>query len=410
MNLFYIKIHYLNLFLFSYLFFNKNYFENSGMVDEYLTKLNSKQFNDLLKSPNVDYNNYGTEISTYTNNFKSPLKKLSQNIFVMPSSRKMECKTSIDLSKKMKIKQSSKIFLSLSENANDSKISSDQMDSDNDSEISEDQLNNNTIVSRPKQEKDILINSVNEKSEKDIIFEDYYKKFYMPSCDNVTGCYDLYVTNCLKMISVFDPQYSFDSKVFEIKESINKSLNFTNKPLLILDLDETLIHSDLECKFVAHDEYIETESGIIPINIRPNLYEFLDFCALHFDLVIYTASCSDYADPILDYIEKNKKYFMKRFYREHCICYRNLYLKDLSIFNKPLNQILIVDNCIFSFAYYLSNGVLITSFYNDVEDLDLLSLIEFFKSSILNTPDVRVELEATFEFKKIYNNLINVNI
>ena len=378
------------------------------MVEENFTKLNSKQFTDLLKSPNVEYYNYGTEISTYTNNFKSPLKKLSQNIFVLPSSRKLECKTSIDLIKKMKIKQSSKKFLSLSENANESKSSHEQTESDNDSEVSEEQYNNN-LVSRTK-EKDNVMSVITEKSDKEKLFEEYYKKFYMPSCDNVTGCYDLYVTNCLKMISVFDSQSSFDSKVFEIKESISKSLNFTNKPLLILDLDETLIHSDLECKFVAHDEYIETESGIIPINIRPNLYEFLDFCAVNFDLVIYTASCADYADPILDYIEKNKKYFMKRFYREHCILYRNLYLKDLSVFNKPLNQVLIVDNCIFSFAYYLSNGVLITSFYNDVEDLDLLSLIEFFKSSIINTPDVRVELESTFEFKKIYNNLINVNI
>lgn len=386
------------------------------MVDEYLTKLNSKQFTDILKSPNIDYTNYGTEISTYTNNFKSPLKKLSQNILYMPSSRKLECKTSIDLMKKMKIKQSSKKFLSLSENANETKISEVQIDSDNDSEISEDLHNNNIIVSRSKQDndkdkdKDNLINTLMEKSHKDKLFEDYYKKFYMPSCDNISGCYDLYVTNCLKMISVFDPQQSFDNKVFEIKENISKSLILSNKPLLILDLDETLIHSDLECKFVAHDEYIETDSGIIPINIRPNLFEFLDFCEVHFDLVIYTASCADYADPILDYLEKSKKYFKKRFYREHCICYRNLYLKDLSIFNKPLNQTLIVDNCIFSFAYYLSNGVLITSFYNDVEDLDLLSLIEFFKSSILNCPDVRTELENTFEFKKIYNNLINVNI
>lgn len=376
------------------------------MVDEDLTNLNSKHFNDLLKSPNIDYYNYGTEISTYTRGFKSPLVKLSQNILYMPSSRKYECRTSIDLSKKIKIKQSSKKFLSLSENANESRESKDQVESDNDSEISED-LHNNNLISR---KLDNLVIGSLEKSEKEKLFEEYHKKFYMSSSDNISGCYDLYVTNCLKMISVFDPVQAFENRVFEIKESISKSLSLTNKPLLILDLDETLIHSDLECKFVAHDEYIETESGIIPINIRPNLYEFLDFCAVHFDLVIYTASCSDYADPILDYIEKNKKYFSKRFYREHCICYHNLYLKDLSIFSKPLNQILIVDNCLFSFAYYLNNGVLITSFYNDVEDLDLLSLIEFFKSSILNCTDVRVELENTFEFKKIYNNLINVNI
>jgi Dullard-like phosphatase family protein len=397
------------------------------MVDKDINKFYSKKINELSISPNLEkvYYNYGTDISTYTDNFKSPLKKLSQNILSIPSSRKPEYKTSIDLIQKLRIKQSSKKLLSLSENSCSNHLSK-EVDSDNDSDY-EDLLDGYLISSRSKakgksEEKldkqenldnnndNNLISSTVNKSDKDKLFEEYYKKFYMPASENIPGCYDLYITNCLKMISVFEQQQSFENRVLEIKETIGSSIIWSNKPLLILDLDETLIHSDLECKFVAHDIYIETDSGIIPVNIRPNLFEFLDFCVDHFDLVIYTASCSDYADPILDYLEKDKKYFKRRFYREHCILYRNLYLKDLSIFNKPLTQTLIVDNCIFSFAYYLSNGVLITSFYNDAEDLDLLSLVEFFKSSILNCPDVRIELESTFEFNKIYNNLINVNV
>jgi CTD small phosphatase-like protein 2 len=165
-------------------------------------------------------------------------------------------------------------------------------------------------------------------------------------------------------------------------------------------------------KYDKHDKYLEITCGVIPLNIRPHIYDFLDYCLEYFEMAIYTASCSDYADPILDYIEQigGKKYFKYRFYREHCIYYKSLFIKDLSIFGKPMDQIIIVDNCLFSFAHYLDNGVLITSFYEDEEDLDLLSIIEFFKSSILDTDstDVREVIKNTFEFSNIFSNLKNI--
>ena len=246
-------------------------------------------------------------------------------------------------------------------------------------------------------------------------FEFQFKKYYMGTNENVSGLYDLYVTNCIKLITYIDSIDYFMPKIEEIKQSIqsinNKKLEFSqDKPLLILDLDETLIHSDLEMKFEKHDKYLEISTGVIPLNIRPHIYDFLDYCLEYFEIAIYTASCSDYADPIIDYIEneKGKKYFKYRFYREHCIYYKSLFLKDLSIFGKPMSQIIIIDNCLFSFAHYLDNGVLITSYYEDEEDLDLLSIIEFLKSSILESTDVRYVIKNTFEFSSMFKNLKNM--
>lgn len=246
-------------------------------------------------------------------------------------------------------------------------------------------------------------------------FDEQFRKYYMGSTENVAGLYDLYVTNCIKLISYIDSKESFMSRIEEIRQSINNNMKLEfskDKPLLILDLDETLIHSDLEMKYEKHDKYLEISSGVIPLNIRPHIYDFLDYCFEYFEMAIYTASCSDYADPILDYIEqeKGKKYFKYRFYREHCIYYKNLFLKDLSIFGKSMDQIIIVDNCLFSFAHYLDNGILVTSFYEDEEDLDLLSIIEFFKSSILDadSTDVRDVIKNTFEFSNIYQKIKNI--
>ena len=353
---------------------------------------NSETKYEPKKNFKPDFSQYMTEQATIYRK-KSPLNKLSINI----KPNKLKNKTSIELDKFNNIKKFSQKLIEKSENINDSKII-DDAESDHDSDTGDD-----------KNEKEInfLLNKdlLNQNKKK---FEQLYPKYYMPSSENISGNYDMYVTKCIKLVTTFEAQTYFRPATFEIQEKIAPTLNISkDKILLILDMDETLIHSDLECKFTQHDVYIEAEGGLIPLNIRPNLFEFLDFCEQYFDIVIFTASCKDYADPILDFIEKNKKYFKNRFYREHCISYHNLFLKDLSIFNKDENKTIIVDNCLFSFAHYLKNGVLITSYYNDPEDLDLMSLVEFFKSSILNCPDVRVEIENTFEFYKIYQAMLN---
>lgn len=343
--------------------------------------------------------------------FKSPLKKLSQLINIEKiSSKKVVIDSDKNLLQKhiVKIKQSSKFYKNLSENPN--KEQKHESESDVDSEISDDNLHN-IIDDQDQNNVDNAIDSQNMiiREQEDDLFDDYYKKFYMPSSDNVSGYYDLYVTNCIKLLSVFATHDKFNHKISEISKTVQKELSLSNKKLIILDLDETLIHSDLDCKFVAHDKYIETDSGVIPLNIRPNVFEFLDFCSENFDVAVFTASCRDYADPIINFLEKEKKYFKGRFYREHCLVYRNFFLKDMSIFGKPLNDVFIVDNCLFSFAHYLSNGVLITSYYDDNDDLDLLSLVEFFKT-LIEVDDVRFLIEETFEFNKIYQNLLNVDI
>ncbi len=337
--------------------------------------------------------NYGTEVASnyLKNSLKWPLTKLSEKF--IDKRQKLNCKTSINLIECDKIKESLIKLLYLSEAFIESahKSATDH-DSEIDSELS------STSVDYPD-------SNVKAKTK----FEELINRYYMCSSENIQGNYDAYVTNCLKLIGYFKKQSFFICKNESIKEIIKTDygkLKFSNKPLLILDLDETLIHSDLDMKWSAHDSYIKTEDeSIIPINIRPYLYEFLEFCNIHFDIIIYTASCKDYADPVINFIEKDKIYFKYRFYREHCISYGSFLLKDISVFEKPLNQTLIIDNNLFSFAHYLKNGILISSYYNESNDLDLVSLMEFFNQSIIGKEDIRDEIEKTFEFNKICKGL-----
>ena len=386
--------------------------------DNRIYQISLKNTESNTSIPNV--NEYCTDYQKMSTS-RSPLSNMSKNMLSSkPSIKQGKSKTSDDLKfdyYKQLIRKSTKKLLSLSENANDSKLTNEQYESefeelDIDSEYSEDVGINSKDNFKEYKEFAINFKPLTEKEiEQNKIFDEHYKKFYMPATENVAGLYDLYVTNSLKLVSIFDPKEAFETEIKKIKKLVGNSLKFDeDKPLLVLDLDETLIHSDLECKYQDHDHYIESSNGIIPINLRPNLYEFLDFCEENFEIIIFTASCKNYADPIIDLIEAEKNYFIGRFYRDHCIQYKNFFLKDLSIFNKDLSQVFLVDNCIFSFAHYLRNGVLITSYYKDEEDLDLLSLVEFFKASIIDCKDIREELDNTFEFNKICNSLKQVKI
>lgn len=352
--------------------------------------LNLTKLDISNKSSKLTYKNYNTEASFMPSSFKWPIKTISDLQLCKP--QKSECKTSIDiLNNRVKLRESSQKLIIKSEAYLESMIKLDKADSDLDSSFSEESVDPDS--------------DANSKTK----FDDLINKYYTCSSENIPGNYDSYVTSNLNLIGYFKSANYFSQAIKNIANQIiemHNTLCFDDsKILLILDLDETLIHSDLNLKWSTHDYYIEFQDGtIIPINIRPFLFEFLDFCNQHFELIIFTASCSDYADPIIDYIEKEKSYFKYRFYREHCLNYGNLFLKDLSIFGKPLSKTMIVDNNLLSFSHYLNNGVLVSSFTNESDDLDLCSLIEYFKT-LLGASDVRTEIEGTFGFNKLLNDL-----
>ncbi|KAI8607558.1 HAD-like domain-containing protein, partial [Chytriomyces sp. MP71] len=81
------------------------------------------------------------------------------------------------------------------------------------------------------------------------------------------------------------------------------------KQTLVLDLDETLVHSSF--KPVADADFI------VPINIegqyhniyvlkRPHVDEFLQKLGSQFEVVIFTASMSNYANPVCDLLDTGK--------------------------------------------------------------------------------------------------------
>ena len=126
---------------------------------------------------------------------------------------------------------------------------------------------------------------------------------------------------------------------------------------LILDLDETLIHCD-EFLHLHHDlsfpiKFTGGESINCALNIRPFAKEFIQKMSALFEVVVFTASHSCYANSILNVLDPEHKFITARIYRDSCFeASGNVCIKDLRIFaNRDLKDIVIVDNAFYSFGF-----------------------------------------------------------
>lgn len=89
-----------------------------------------------------------------------------------------------------------------------------------------------------------------------------------------------------------------------------------------------------------------------------------------FELVIYTASLSKYADPVLDFLDK-ENYCAYRLFREHCTFFNGIFVKDLSRLDRDLENSIIIDNSPTSYFFHTECALPITSWYDDPNDDEL---------------------------------------
>ena len=156
---------------------------------------------------------------------------------------------------------------------------------------------------------------------------------------------------------------------------------------LIIDLDETLIHSMSKGGRYSTGHMVEVRLsqpvGVgggpaygpqVPIlyyvHKRPYCDEFLRKVSMFFHtrivqqlivpdqvskwykLVVFTASVQEYADPVIDWLELERKYFAARYYRQHCTFRNGTYIKDLAQVEPDLSRVMILDNSPMSYIFH----------------------------------------------------------
>ncbi|KAG9140578.1 hypothetical protein Leryth_016059 [Lithospermum erythrorhizon] len=171
---------------------------------------------------------------------------------------------------------------------------------------------------------------------------------------------------------------------------------------LVLDLDETLVHSTLESWDDADftfSVYFNMKEHTVYVKQRPHLSTFLERVAEMFEIVIFTASQSIYAKQLLDILDPEEKLISRRAYRESCTFLDGSYTKDLTVLGVDLAKVVIIDNSPQVFRLQVNNGIPIKSWFDDPSDSALLSLLPFLET-LANADDVRPIIAERFGNKE----------
>jgi Dullard-like phosphatase family protein len=160
---------------------------------------------------------------------------------------------------------------------------------------------------------------------------------------------------------------------------------------VVLDLDETLVHASL-VRPPTYDVELPLAYGGHPVVVyvqkRPGADEFFHTVCREFDVFVYTASVIEYAAPV---VKSLLPCFPREriLTREHCSLVNGIIVKDLRLFGRDLSRIVLVDNSPQSFILQPGNGVGVSSWTGDRDDVALLADVLPFLRLCAVAPDVR---------------------
>lgn len=204
--------------------------------------------------------------------------------------------------------------------------------------------------------------------------------------------------------------------LFEMRN--NSFIKWNRSPkCIVLDLDETLIHSKpgniskKGSKVPVHSLNIEGDSW--SVIERPHLKDFIGFIYKYFDLIIvWSAGTYEYVHAIskliFPYYDECIIYT-----RDDCVSENGNYIKPLTELEKNeylltpimnLKTMIVVDNLDDTFVKNVNNAIHINNFEPEgpsdlakIHDVSLLKLISFFSEMNRDVEDVRTIDKKIFE-------------
>lgn len=155
---------------------------------------------------------------------------------------------------------------------------------------------------------------------------------------------------------------------YSTRGSSSSSSSRLTQKTLVVDLDETLIHSLAKGGRMSSGHMVEVKLNtavgyggatlgpqhpiLYYVHKRPHCDDFLRKVCNWYELVVFTASVQEYADPVIDWLEQERKYFSRRYYRQHCTFRNGAYIKDLSSVEPDLSKVMIIDNSPLSYIFH----------------------------------------------------------
>ena len=133
------------------------------------------------------------------------------------------------------------------------------------------------------------------------------------------------------------------------------------------------------------------------MKLRPYVKEVLQNLSRFYEIMVFTASHSAYANTVIDLLDPEKKIVSRRLFRDNCFKSKdNILIKDLRILkNRKLEDIIIVDNSLYCYGFQLANGIPILPFLGASNDNQLLEL-ETFLLKLVTAKDVNKLISGHF--------------
>lgn len=147
---------------------------------------------------------------------------------------------------------------------------------------------------------------------------------------------------------------------------------------LVLDLDETLIHTEVEPINDADFTFcLSSNEGTqkMFVRVRPHAKHFLEEVAKHFEVIVFTASERAYAEHVLKHLDPTGCLIEHVLCREDCTYIEGEFVKDLGSLKRDLTDVVLIDNRPEMYCYHADNGVPISSWFEDRRDCELLRLM-----------------------------------
>lgn len=195
----------------------------------------------------------------------------------------------------------------------------------------------------------------------------------------------------------------------------------TGRPLLLLDVDETLVYSRTTiaretstlrrrnstgnagsgvCAFMPGRHCMEATfklvvgTKIITVHSqkRPFCDMFLRTMGRKFDIGLFTSSYGPYAEAIANWLDADRNIIQYVFHRDHCVWEKDRPVKDLEFIGCDLKTTIMIDNSPAGITKQPKNGLPCKSFYGDRHDTELRKLTNLLIGVSTTSGDVRQQL------------------
>jgi len=212
-----------------------------------------------------------------------------------------------------------------------------------------------------------------------------------------------------KLVNVFKAACKCFTADGWLSNTISRSLSFLpdqkankkGRKTLVLDLDETLVHSTFETTPGA-DLIVNIVVEEVPMEVhvmkRPGVEIFLRRMSEIYEVIIFTASLPEYAKPLMKALDPEQRVDYQ-LYREHCTPHNSVLVKDLSRLGRSMKDVIIIDNSEIAFMFQPENAFHIENFFDDKSDRELNNLTEFMEL-MSKVRDVRSVREMYEKYKK----------